>query len=240
MMKAAYYAERICFCDKDFYYYANERIKQLSREQVDDCFCWLGECLDFAWENGTEYLLREILGHGLNRYAPYLYRHMDGEMMMRISSLNASIQRMGGDRGFRWRTMENFAGLIREAVDHFAWRMESLMEKNAAFYVFGAGKIADAFLGECVLPLFQQKIRAILVTDKIGNPAALRGVPVKAVSECSEAGDDVSLPVFLAVGDKGEEGAEDILRSFGFANIVFLDSWNKMRLLWNALGEKSA
>jgi len=93
---------------------------------------------------------------------------------------------------------------------------KQLLEKNDSFYVYGAGKI-----GKKIINLFKKEnkifqIKAIIVTQKDGNPATIDGVPVIEVDDVSDKEDTV----LVSVADTYQLEIVENLKKSNFTNIV--------------------
>ncbi len=99
--------------------------------------------------------------------------------------------------------------------------------KDMGIYIFGAKATAAGLYKALLLLKPEEKIKAFLVSDTAMNVPELWGVPVKSLSSVAEnlsENEKYETQIYAAVPEVIHEEINVLLTSYGFRNIVILDS----------------
>lgn len=107
---------------------------------------------------------------------------------------------------------------IKEKKKYYAGVFTSAFEKagNVPIYFYGAGKRAQHFLMILTDLRLTQRITAIIVSNRSGNPASLYGLQVRSLSEINT---DSEFAVILGVGEANRKEIMDRLAGYDHRKI---------------------
>lgn len=94
--------------------------------------------------------------------------------------------------------------------------------------VYGAMKnAADAVL--LIEELFPQKLIGCAVSNMAGNVTSIYGIPVRVVDEYSDIENKQEICIVIAMRERYFSEIEEILRKYGFENILFMGAYSGIR-----------
>lgn len=105
---------------------------------------------------------------------------------------------------------------------------EELLKENKELYIYGAGKIGKRIFNLINLCGKQQNVKGFIVSNIVGNPESIQGLPVFQLDEVS----DKCSTILLAVADTYQEEILELLKQKNFEKVVvaykfhFLDEDN--------------
>lgn len=178
---------RFSFIEKFLYCYRMPNVSaRFNKVNTLDLLKGLKENLEFAREKDLEKLFLRTLHRLEAEYCSIVCNHVvsdSTEMVELLLEINHFVREALGQAEYVIAPLRKILGSVAEAN---AYRKEYLMEQILSckrLFLYGAGVGTTDFLYYLGNQGMAEKVAAIIVTSRDGNPSEIKGIPVMAVND---------------------------------------------------------
>lgn len=223
LVKALHQAKVFSVADTFLYCYRVSNIVfKLSQSKIRDLLDGLTENLLFAQKHKLDILFQNTVGRIEYEYCSIICHNIsndDTSILERLLNINRIIS---GDNNADISLIRPLKMLLNNSMSYYAEYeciLNKLIEKCSSIAVYGAGKIAAAFLNYLDQKNQIKKIRTVLVT-KAGIEKSLGGIPIIPIDEVQSLDGGI---IFIATGAIYHKEICELLNNKGFYDYEIVD-----------------
>ncbi len=222
LVRAMYAAGRFTVADVDLYCYRVPNMpNRFTTDKVKDLIRGLSDNLQFASENGLNLLFDKTLTRLEYEYADIICHNLETdrtELLELLLNANKIAAQGVYKEKYIIRPLQKLLEYAVCADAEYEKHLLEWLKKQNQFAIYGAGKLAKAFLRYLERNEMRESVSVIVVSALTDNEASLEGIPV------IEAGAFGKQDEFLLVAVNGgfHKEIEDLFHDLGYEKYLLL------------------
>ena len=193
-------AEKFCFVETALYCYRTPNVTaRFNAENTRDLVRGLLDNLEFAASNNLNILFERTLKRLEVEYSNIICHNLSTnsiEILELLLKANQLVRRVMQKDDYVIAPLQKILGSVAEAENYHKGKLLRKMSDCGQIYLYGAGKATADFLIYLQDQGLREKVKAIIVTSKEGNPETIDNVPIIAVADyLSKNGDLILITV---------------------------------------------
>lgn len=225
-VQVMYYAQKIVFADTNLYCIRDREQKELrtfTEKSIADEIQGYLDIIEFASERRLSTLIAQSLGAIYITDRRAIKKCLSIALITKLVRVRDIVSRYYGSDKVYFDILQDMAAEIRNNSDHNSElnnELRQLLKSDNQFYIYGAGSAATYMMSYLSEQGILDRVKAVLVTSKKGNPSHVMGV---SVFEYSNQGSiDYSIPIVVSIsGTYCYQLAKGLIDD-GFQNLIFL------------------
>ncbi len=198
--------EKFCFIEGSLYCYRTTNVvKRFNADKAVDLLNGLIDNLQFAETQKLDKLFDRTWQRLEVEYCDIICHSVSAhsiEILELLLKANQIIRNVKEQKDYVILPLQKILGCIIEVEGHHKEQLNKKMIQSRKIYLYGAGQATFDFLNYLKKQGAFEKVQAIIVTDKEGNPEHIEEIPVISLDEYRYQNDDLILITVTSIYKK--------------------------------------